>query len=40
MYVCVLDSTGEVRLHRNIRTSRNAFRTAIEPFREDIVVAL
>src|SRR3989304_7392109 len=40
MYLCILDSTGEIVLHRNIKTDRNVFLKTIEPFREDIVVAV
>jgi transposase len=40
MYLCILDDTGEIRLHRNITTDRNVFLKAIEPYREDIVVAV
>lgn len=40
MYLCILDDAGEVRLHRNIKTDREVFLKAIEPFRDDIVVAV
>jgi len=40
MYLCILDGEGEVRLHRNINTNRDIFLTIIEPFREDVVVAV
>ena len=40
MYLCILDDTGEIRLHRNIKTDRNVFLKVIEPYREDIVVAV
>jgi len=40
MYLCILDETGEVRLHRNIITDREVFLKAIHPYREDIVVAV
>jgi len=40
MYVCILDESGEIRLHRNITTARDVFLGVIEPFREDIVVAV
>ena len=40
MYVCILDAGGEVVVHRNINTDREAFLNAIKPFREDIVVAV
>ena len=40
MYLCILDGEGEVRLHRNINTNRELFLKVIEPFREDVVVAV
>lgn len=40
MYLCILDDTAEIQLHRNIKTDRNVFLKAIEPYREDIVVAV
>ena len=38
MFVCVLDSTGEVVLHKNIPTRPKAFLCLIKPYREDLVV--
>jgi transposase len=40
MYVCVLDSAGKIVLHRNINTEREIFLAVIEPFRENVVVAV
>ena len=40
MYLCILDETGEIRLHRNIKTDRELFLKAIAPYRDDIVVAV
>jgi transposase len=40
MYLCILDDTGEIRLHRNIKTDREVFLEVIKPFREDIVVGV
>ena len=40
MYICILNSAGQICLHKNIKTLRDAFLTTIEPFREDIVVAV
>ena len=40
MYLCILDETGEIRLHRNIKTDREVFLRLIQPFREDVVVAV
>ncbi len=39
MYLCVLDGTGAIVLHRNIKTDKEIFLKTIEPFREDMVVA-
>ena len=40
MYLCILDSSGEVVLHRNMPSSPEAFRRAIEPYRDGLVVAV
>ena len=40
MYLCILDETGEIRLHRNIKTDREVFLRLIQPFREGVVVAV
>ena len=40
MYLCILDETGEIRLHRNIKTDRELFLKTISPYRENIVVAV
>ena len=39
MYLCILDETGKIKLHRNIKTEREVFLKVIEPYREDIVVS-
>jgi len=38
MYVCVLDSTGEIVLHKNIPTKPKAFLRLIKPYRENLIV--
>ena len=38
MYLCILDSTGESVLHRNMPTSPREFVKAIAPYRENLVV--
>ncbi len=38
MYLCILDQTGTVVLHKNLPTSPEAFLQAIDRFREDLVV--
>lgn len=40
MYLCILDQTGEIRLHRNIKTERGLFLNLIKPFQDDIVIAV
>lgn len=40
MYLCILDAAGDILLHRNIKTNREVFLKVIEPFREDVVVAV
>jgi transposase len=40
MYACILDQHGEIRLHRNMQASPEAFLKAIAPYRDDIVVAV
>ena len=40
MFVCILDSRGDVVVHRNIATDRRLFLRVIEPYREDIAVAV
>jgi transposase len=39
MYVCVLDSQGQILLHRNMPCAPESFLKAIAPYREDIAVA-
>ncbi len=38
LYLCVLDSQGEVRLHKRLRCEREALLHALEPYRSDLVV--
>lgn len=40
MYLCVVDSAGEVKLHKNITTNPGVFLRFIAPFREDVVVGV
>ena len=40
MYLCVLDQAGEVLLHQNIRCEPRLFLRTIEPYRDDLVVAV
>jgi transposase len=38
--LCILDASGQVRLHRNVKTTREAFLDAVAPYRDDLVVAV
>ena len=40
MYVCILDSAGQVLVHRNVTSSPEAFLETIGPYREDLIVAV
>ena len=39
MYVCILDATGQVLVHRNVPSNPEAFLETIVPYRDDLVVA-
>ena len=38
MYMCVLDQSGQILLHRNLPADPQRFIDAVTPFRQDIVV--
>jgi len=40
MYICILNQAGNTVFHNNRKASPEAFLQAIEPYREDIVVAV
>ena len=40
MYICILDSKGDILVHRNMATNRKQFLHLIEPYREDVAVAV
>ena len=40
MYVCILDSQGEILLHKNMPCTPDLFLKAIAPYREDMAVAV
>lgn len=40
MYICILSQQGAVLLHRNLPCDRERFILAIQPYREDLVVAV
>jgi len=39
MYICVLDAAGQVLVHRNVKSTPEAFLEIVAPYREDLVVA-
>ena len=39
MYVCILDATGQVLVHRNMKSTPEALLETIAPYRDDLVVA-
>jgi len=39
MYVCILDATGQVLVHRNVPSTPEALRSVIGPYRTELVVA-
>ena len=40
MYLCILDASGNVLLHRNIASSPDSFLKAVAPFRDDLIVGV
>ena len=38
MYVCILDAAGEIRVHRNVKSSPKALLDVVAPFRDGLVV--
>jgi transposase len=40
MYVCVIDSDGQKKLHRNMPTDADHLQRALQPFGSDLVVAV
>ncbi len=40
MYVCILDATGQVLVHRNVPSTPEAFLEAVGPYRADAVVSV
>ena len=39
MYVCILDAAGQVLVHRNLKSTPEAFLEIVAPYRHDLVVA-
>ena len=40
MYMCILNQAGAIVLHRNMKSDPESFLKAIDPFREEVVVAV
>jgi Transposase len=40
MYVCIVHQSGDIVLHRNMKTNPETFLKAIAPYREGLVVAV
>ena len=40
MYVCILDSKGQVKFHKDIKTSPDALMQAIRPYLDGLVIAV
>ena len=40
MYVCILDTTGQVLVHRNVPSTATAFLEAVASYRADLVLAV
>jgi transposase len=40
MYVCILNQSGEILVHRNMQTNPETFLNVIAPYREGLVVAV
>src|SRR6056297_691722 len=38
MYVCIIDSSGEVVVHKNIPTKPKSFLRMVKPYRDGLVV--
>ncbi len=39
MYLCILDATGQVLVHRNVPSTPAAFLETVAPYRDHLVVA-
>ena len=39
MYICIIDSYGNVKLHKNFKTSPDELLKTITPFNHDLVIA-
>jgi transposase len=39
MYICILDATGQFVVHRNVKSTPEAFLETVAPYRDDLVIA-
>ena len=39
MYICILDASGQVLVHRNVTSTPEALLETVAPYRDDLVVA-
>jgi hypothetical protein len=37
-YLCILDQTGEIVFHRDVKANPEGFLRALKPYRDDVVV--
>ena len=40
IYLCIMDQSGKILLHRNMRANPNSFLKAVAAYREDLVVSV
>ena len=40
MYVCILDQSGTILVHKNLPTTPEAFLRVVAPYRDDLVIAV
>jgi hypothetical protein len=40
MYICILDPSGTILVHKNLSTTPEAVSRVIAPYREDVGVAV
>ncbi len=40
IYLCIMDQSGKILLHRNMRANPSSFLKAVAPYREDLVVSV
>ncbi len=40
IYLCIMDQSGKILLHRDMRASPDSFLKAVAPYREDLVFSV